>query len=73
MRFGQSDSLFVYSMPFWQTTSVQNCRTFTVMNLSRGMGFPTMLYVRQAKPQISLRSLIRAFAGRLNILRVLSY
>ena len=38
------------------------------MNMSRDMGFPTMWYVRPAKPQISLRSLIRAFASRLNIL-----
>ena len=35
------------------------------------MGFPTMWYVRPAKPQISLRiraGLIRDFASRLNIL-----
>ena len=41
------------------------------------MIFPTMWYVRPAKPQISLRantrSLIRAFASRLNILLMLSY
>ena len=32
-----------------------------------------MWYVRLAKPQISLYSLIRAFASRLNILSILSY
>ena len=40
------------------------------------MRFPTMWYVRPAKPQISLHIrayLIRAFACRLNILWVLSY
>ena len=36
------------------------------------MRFPTMWYVRPAKPQISL-SLIRAFASRLNILLLLGY
>ena len=41
---------------------------FTISKLSRDMRFPTMWYVRPAKPQISLRSLIRAIASRLNIL-----
>ena len=43
--------------------------------MSHCMWFPTMLYVRPAKPQISLRirSLIRAFASRLSILWLLSY
>ena len=38
--------------------------------MSRDMRFPTMWYVRPAKAQISLRirSLIRAFSSRLNIL-----
>ena len=45
---------------------------FTRLNkMSRGMRFPTMLYVQQAKPQSY--SLIRAFASRLNILWLLSY
>ena len=39
-----------------------------IHKMSRGMGFPTMWYVRPAKPQISLRSLIQAFASRLHIL-----
>ena len=34
--------------------------------LSRDMRFPTMWYMRPAKPQISLR--MRAFASRSNIL-----
>ena len=38
--------------------------TKTIRNLSRGMGFPTMWH---------MRSLIRSFASRLNILCVLSY
>ena len=43
---------------------------FKILSMSRDMGFPTMWYVRPAIPQISLRtrSLIRAFACRLNIL-----
>ena len=39
-------------------------------HMSCGMRFPTMWYVRPAKPQISL---IRAFACHLNILWLLSY
>ena len=39
-----------------------------LLQMSRGMRFPTLWYVRPAKPQISLRSLIRAFASRLNII-----
>ena len=41
--------------------------------MSRCMRFPTIWYVRPAKPQISLcvsHSLIRAFASRLNIMSV---
>ena len=34
------------------------------------MRFPTMWYVRPAKPQISLRSLIRAFSSPLHILLI---
>ena len=36
--------------------------------MSRGMRFPTMWYVRPAMTRTSLRSLIRAFTSRLNIL-----
>ena len=43
------------------------------LDLSQNMRFKTMWYVRPAKAQTSLRSLIRAFASRLNILRMLSY
>ena len=42
-----------------------------VSDMSQCIRFPTMWYVRPAKPQISLRitrSLIRAFASRLSIL-----
>ena len=43
---------------------------FLIAQMSRDTRFPTMWYVQPAKPQISLRirSLIRAFASRLNIL-----
>ena len=52
---------------------IQN-ETMTEHNMNQCMRFPTMWYVRPAKPQISqsahMRSLIRAFASRLDILSV---
>ena len=49
--------------------------TIWFYEMSRYMRFPTMWYVRPAKPQISLRirSLIGAIASRLTTLWVLSY
>ena len=54
-------------------STLNACKTY----MSRDLRFPTMWYVRPAKAQTSLRpghmrSLIRAFASRLNILCVLS-
>ena len=51
-------------------SQITKCPPNTHMSLSRGMRFQTMWYVRTAK---HMRSLIRAFASRLDILSVLSY
>ena len=47
--------LLILSM---DNTWTENCKTLVFggnLNLSRGMRFPTMWYIRPAKPQISLR------------------
>ena len=49
---------------YWRLDLCSLCLAY----MSRDTRFPTMWYVRPAKPQINLRSLIRAFASRLNIL-----